>query len=53
MKRIVEKKVGDQWIEVEFEDLKKGDIFRMFDDDEGKREICKTKKGRNRICCRF
>jgi len=45
MKRIVEKKVGDQWIEVEFEDLKKGDIFRMFDDDEGKREICKTKKG--------
>ena len=40
----MEKKVGEEWIEIAFKDLRKGDIFRMFEDDE-KKEPCRGIKG--------
>jgi hypothetical protein len=33
--RKVERKVGDGWEEVKFHELKKGDHFKLYDDDTG------------------
>lgn len=42
--RKVERLSCDIWLSIEFEDLKKGDIFRLFEDDE-KTELVKGKEG--------
>jgi len=36
---IVEVKRGEKWVRIDFKDLKKGDIFRMFDPDTGEPHI--------------
>jgi hypothetical protein len=42
--RTVDKWILDQWILVQFFDLRKGDIFRMFE-DEARTEPVKDKEG--------
>lgn len=33
-KRVVERKENNQWVRIDFMDLKKGDTFRLFDTPE-------------------
>jgi hypothetical protein len=47
-KRLVELKVKNEWKKVEMKELKKGDVFRIFEDDKSQVML---DDGRNEFLC--